>query len=232
MDQYSISEEEYTRLVGLYTAKVVTLAQRMVETNRTRELSLFKDYNPITGEGAPGKRRAITISDFLLGQSLTLYLPIEMFSIGFVFRLWKAGSIEELCWQVYGDYDEDLRKTVYERFLRTWAKYDFYFFCYDGARIKNKDGGEDIPFKLRPAQVKLVETFEKMRRAGKPIRVILLKARQWGGSTATQIYMAWIQIMWVKSWNSIIVGHQGDSAAEVKDMYVKLINQLPDFFFY
>ena len=80
--------------------------------------------------------------------------------------------------------------------------------------------------------MKLAEMFEKMRRKGKPIRVILLKARQWGGSTLTQIYMAWIQIMWVKSWNSIIVGHQGDSAAEVKDMYVKLIQALPDFLFY
>lgn len=38
--------------------------------------------------------------------------------------------------------------------------------------------------------------------------------------------------MHVKSWNSIIVGHQGDSAAEVKDMYVKLITQLPEFLFY
>lgn len=38
-----------------------------------------------------------------------------------------------------------------------------------------------MPFLLRPAQVKLAETFERMRRAGKPIRVILLKARQWGG---------------------------------------------------
>lgn len=37
--------------------------------------------------------------------------------------------------------------------------------------------------------------------------------------------------MHVKSWNSIIVGHQGDSAAEVKDMYVKLITQLPEFLF-
>lgn len=89
-----------------------------------------------------------------------------------------------------------------------------------------------MPFLLRPAQVKLAETFERMRRAGKPIRVILLKARQWGGSTCTQIYMSWIQIMHVKSWNSIIVGHQGDSAAEVKDMYVKLITQLPEFLFY
>jgi hypothetical protein len=74
--------------------------------------------------------------------------------------------------------------------------------------------------------------LEAMRLAGKPIRLILLKARQWGGSTAVQIYMAWIQFFWMKSWNSVIVGHQSYSAEQVKKMYVRLITQLPDFLLY
>lgn len=232
-----ISQEERARLVGLYTARTVCLAEQMVRQNRQREKELFADYNPLTGEGAPGKRRKIYIDDFYptdngTYRSAELNLPVEMFSIGVIYRLAECESIEEFCLQEYGEYDRDLRATVMEEFLRNWAKYDFYFFCYAYARIKNKEGGDDIPFKLRPAQIKLSRYFEKSRLAGKPIRIILLKCRQWGGSTLTQIYMAWIQIMWVKSWNSIIVGHQGDSAAEVKDMYVKLITQLPDFLFF
>ncbi len=222
-------KERRAILVGRFTAQVVTMAEEMVRRNREREAELFRDYNPLTGEGAPGRRRAIYIDDFYLGRPATLYLPVEMFSVGVVYRLSRCESIEAFCRETYGEYDDDLRATVVEEFLRTWAKYDFYFFAYAYARIKNKEGGEDIPFKLRPAQIKLAEVFERMRRRGKPIRVILLKCRQWGGSTLTQIYMAWIQLLWVKSWNSIIVGHQGDSAAEVKDMYVKLITQLPDF---
>lgn len=237
MEENGISiEEQKTLLRGLYSAKILAEAEKMVRLNREREKELFTDYNPLTGEGAPGKRREIYIDDYYKynkgSQAAILYLPVEMFSVGVIYRLAQCESIEEFCYREYGDYDDDIRNTVIEEFLREWAKYDFYFFCYAFARIKNKEGGDDIPFKLRPAQIKLTKHFEKDRLAGKPIRVILLKCRQWGGSTLTQIYMAWIQIMHVKSWNSIIVGHQGDSAAEVKDMYVKLITQLPDFLFY
>lgn len=230
------TEEDKIRLSALYTAKVIQMACRMVELNKQRERELFVDYNPLTGENAPGKRKKVYIDDFYLYdedcQAAELYLPIHMLSVGVIYRITRCGSIEEFCLQEYGYYDAEVRSTVMEEFLREWARYDFYFFCYAYARIKNKEGGEDIPFKLRPAQIKLAKHFEEDRLAGKPIRVILLKCRQWGGSTLTQIYMAWIQLMWVKSWNSIIVGHQGDSAAEVKDMYVKLITQLPDFLFY
>lgn len=214
----------------LFSATIIRQAEKMIAVNRERENRLFRSYNPLTGEGAPGKRRAVCLDDYMDGT--TLYLPLEMLSTGFIYLLDRAGSIEAFCWEAYGEYNGDLRDTVIREFLHYWAKYDFYFYCYAFARIKNKEGGEDVPFMLRPAQVKLAESFEKMRRAGKPIRLILLKARQWGGSTLTQIYMSWIQILWVKSWNSIIVGHQGDSAAEVKDMYVKLITQLPEYLFY
>lgn len=48
-----------------------------------------------------------------------------MFSIGFIYKLDLAGSIEEFCWRTYGEYNEDLRNTVIQEFLRYWAKYDF-----------------------------------------------------------------------------------------------------------
>jgi hypothetical protein len=202
----------------------------MVAENEQRLRELFPRYNPLTGEDAPGKRRELILDDFFDGRAL--WLPLEMFSIGFVYRLSRAGSIEEFSYDVYGEYNDELRSTIIEELLRLRGRYDFYFYSYAFVKIKNKDGGDDIPFLLRPAQIKLVKRFEEMRLAGKPIRVILLKARQWGGSTCVQVYMSWIQIMWKKAWSSIIVGHQGDSAAEVKDMYIKLINQLPDFLFY
>ncbi len=226
---------EKIRLLQQYPASTILAAEKMIAINKEREKQLFVDYNPLTGEGAPGKRRVLHLEDYNCyskNQAADLHLPIEMFSIGVIYRLAQCESIEEFCWQEYGDYDMDIRQSVMEELFRLWGKYDFYFFAYAFARIKNKEGGEDIPFKLRPAQIKLTKKFEGLRKKKKPIRIILLKCRQWGGSTLTQIYMAWIQIMWMKSWNSIIVGHQGDSAAEVKDMYVKLITQLPDFLFY
>ena len=52
------------------------------------------------------------------------------------------------------------------------------------SKIKNKKVGEpDCLFRLTYPQRKFVSLLEGMRLQNKPIRVILLKARQWGGST-------------------------------------------------
>jgi len=56
---------------------------------------------------------------------------------------------------------------------------------------------------------------------------VLLKARQWGGSTATQIYIAWLQLVHKVGLNSLIVGHVKDSSTEVKDMFDKMIERYP-----
>lgn len=71
--------------------------------------------------------------------------------------------------------------------------------------------------------------LEDMRTAGKPIRLILLKARQWGGSTLVQIYMAWIQLVHCRNWNSVICAHLKESAANIKGMYSKLLANYPDW---
>ncbi|MDR3137827.1 MAG: hypothetical protein LBT73_02980 [Tannerellaceae bacterium] len=85
-------------------------------------------------------------------------------------------------------------------------RHDFEYWAYKRIKIRGKGKGEDIPFKLNQAQRKLVKELEEMRRNGRPIRVVLLKARQWGGSTVVQVYMLWIQLMHKENWNSVICG--------------------------
>ena len=89
----------------LFSAVVIRNAEEMIRRNREREAELFKSYNPLTGENAPGKRRRICLDDFV---NSSVFLPVEMFSIGFIYKLDLAGSIEEFCWQTYGEYNEDL----------------------------------------------------------------------------------------------------------------------------
>lgn len=113
---------------------------------------------------------------------------------------------------------------VLDRFFRTRCFYDFPFWAWQHARIHPKGSGDDIPFRLNRPQRKLIERYERMRKRGKPIRLVLLKARQWGGSTATQIYMAWLQLVVIKGANSIIVGHVKDASTEIKDMLTKLLD--------
>lgn len=63
------------------------------------------------------------------------------------------------------------------------CRHDFAYWCVRVARIKPKDGFGQVPFVLNYPQRKLLAVMEADRLAGRPIRVILLKSRQWGGST-------------------------------------------------
>ena len=207
--------------------------KEILAEDKRRLKSLLASYRPITGENAPGLRFECVITDFLNGKKL--WLPVEMLKEKKFCAIIKCGSIEAFCEKYMPDFDEEkARDAVFRYLIRLRCKHDFYFFAYAYARIKNKDGGEDIPFLLRNAQIKLAKVFEQLRLHSQYhyIRVILLKCRQWGGSTLTDIYMAWLQIFWKTNWNSNIVGHQSSSATQVFDMYEKLINAIPTWLFY
>ena len=207
------------------------LLEKIIQEDIRRMSVLFTRYNPLTGEKAPGVRARVVISDFMGGKAL--YIPIQMLRSRFVRALIHYGSIEAYVKNKLKDGDyERARKAVWRRFVRLRCKHDFYFFAYAYARIKNKEGGPDIPFYLRPAQIKVCKEFERMRLSGVPIKVILLKCRQWGGSTLTDIYMAWIMIFWKTNWNCNIVGHQSTSSITVFNMYERLINAIPIWLFY
>lgn len=105
---------------------------------------------------------------------------------------------------------------------------DFEYWAARCCYIKNKMGGEDIFFRLNRPQRKLVAALEQMRQAGEPIRLILLKARQWGGSTCTQLYIAWLQMVRMKGLNSLIVAHQHTGTYEIRDMFMRMINSYPE----
>lgn len=111
--------------------------------------------------------------------------------------------------------------------LRTRALQDFSFWAEHFVKIKCKGGGDDIPFRLNAPQRRLVATFERARRSGRPIRVILLKARQWGASTCTQLYMAWLQLVQRKGLNSLIIAHQSAATDEIKDMFDRMLEAYP-----
>jgi hypothetical protein len=207
------------------------LKEQILREDKKRLAVLLDSYDPLSGRKAPGRRFVCKIDGILGGQ--TLYLPVEMLKKRWFRALVKCASVSKYINKYMPEANpQQASEAIVRRFCRLRCKHDFYFFAYAYARIKNKDGGKDIPFKLRPAQIKVCKTFEKMRLAGKPIYVILLKCRQWGGSTLTDIYMVWIQIFWKISWNCSIVGHQSTSSITVFNMYERLINAIPLWLFY
>lgn len=112
---------------------------------------------------------------------------------------------------------------------RAVARYmdDFPLWCAECVSVCDKLTGAVIPFKLNRPQRRVAALLEEQRRAGKPIRMILLKARQWGGSTLVQVYMAWMQLIRHKGWNSLICGHVKDASANIRGMYSLLLRNYP-----
>ena len=201
----------------------------LLKENDRRRAVLFGTFNPVTGEGSVGERVAFTIPDFPIA---TQYLPVEMMDEPFVKELQKAGSVHALIkryivgWSIDSIYEEAYNKVV-EQFTRIRIKYDFPFWAATLVYIKRKGGGKDVLFRLNRPQRRLVERFEKMRRAGKPIRLIILKARQWGGSTCTQLYMAWLQLVHEVGLNSLIIAHLTAASDKIKAMFDKMIKAYP-----
>lgn len=198
---------------------------QIIKDNDRRNEEMYALFNPITGEGSVGERVRVSVSDFALPVQ---WLPADMMSVPFVRSLVRAGSITRFLSDVLHVEPNDVdRDKVAEKFIRLRYRHDFPFWAATLVWIHNKEAGSDVLFRLRYPQRILVSRFEEKRRAGLPIRLILLKARQWGGSTTTQLYMAWLQFLHKKGLNSLIIAHQGTASDEIKDMFDTMIKAYP-----
>jgi hypothetical protein len=200
------------------------IAALLAENDRRNEV-MFAKFDPVTGEESIGERVRVSIADFAIPVQ---WLPVEMMNIPLVKKLVKAGSIDKFLSSVMHvePNDDDFIK-VSRTLIRLRYKHDFPFWTATLVYIHNKDAGKDVLFRLWYPQRILVSRFEAKRKAGEPIRLILLKARQWGGSTTTQLYMAWLQFFHKKGLNSLIIAHQGTASDEIKDMFDLMIKKHP-----
>ena len=110
---------------------------------------------------------------------------------------------------------------------RARIRHDFEYWCWRCVKITDKMTGRLIPFVLNRPQRRLLGEMERQRLEGKPVRIILLKARQWGGSTLVQVYISWFQIAVFKGKNSIIVGHKRNSSFAIKQMMRTILANYP-----
>lgn len=196
----------------------------ILRENGRRRSFVFAQFNPITGEGSIGARVAFTVPGFPSAQ----YIPSQMMDEPYVRLLLEAGSVDALIRDcLFLPITDEAREKVVEEFIRIRIRYDFAFWAALLVYIKRKGGGSDVLFRLNRPQRKLISKLEAMRKAGKPIRLVLLKARQWGGSTAIQIYMAWLQLVHEQGLNSLIIAHQGTGSDEIKDMFDRMIKSYP-----
>ena len=156
----------------------------IIAENKKRRMSFTEPYDPVTGEGSDViPRKEIKIEEFG-----TLHIPADMYEEnGWVQILSQEKSYKNLLENgLHQQATPQLIREIDRQFFLLRIKYDFEFWAIATVKIKDKITSVDIPFLLNRPQRKLLKLFEQQRREGKPIRVILLKARQWGGSTLTQ----------------------------------------------
>jgi hypothetical protein len=198
-------------------------ADKITEENARRNKELKKPYDPVTGEGCTGDRVCLKIND---APCPVLYLPMEMMREEVCRLLAVNGFISELFKLSKERQTKELFEDFWICFCELRYRYDFEFFAFNCVVIRDKVSSKDIPFRLNRGQRKLLLSLEKMRLDNVPIRIMVLKARQWGGSTLIQIYMLWIQLIHKKNWNSVICAHVRDASITIRAMFERAIKDM------
>jgi hypothetical protein len=94
---------------------------------------------------------------------------------------------------------------------------DFYRYADNNLWIKNKDS-EIVKFVPTPAQKALIDRTLWLLANGKPVRIIVLKARQMGLSTAIEALIYWYTTTH-KNVTAMIVGHEDTSSKNLYNMF-------------
>lgn len=93
-------------------------------------------------------------------------------------------------------------------------------------KIRNKNS-EIVPLVLNKAQQRLYDVIATQKKEGKPVRVIILKARQLGFSTVTGGFIM-KETATHKNKQAAIVAHQEDSTTNLFNMYKLMYQNLPE----
>lgn len=100
---------------------------------------------------------------------------------------------------------------------------DFKKFCPEFLKIQDIETGDIIPFILNNIQEKIIDTFLREIAEGKPVRVIILKARKMGVSTVVEAFIYWLCYKRANR-KAVIVGHELTASNILLDM----INRFQD----
>lgn len=93
-------------------------------------------------------------------------------------------------------------------------------------KIRDKKG-KVIPLKFNEPQVKYYNVIKKMYENKKPIRIIILKARQMGFSTETE-GIIFKNVVTNHNYNAGIVAHKEDSTTNLFNMSKRMLEYLPE----
>ena len=206
-----------------------TDVHNIIRENKARRKALFAPYDPVTGIGSPIERELI---EFSVGSTeLRWGIPKIMYNenAALIDTIVREHRLETVLSQ-HGIHDESAVEIFIRDLINQRFRYDFEFWSVTAAKIQDKKTKQIIPFLLNGPQRKVLTKFEAMRTAEMPIRIIIDKARQWGGSTLVQIFMSWIQLIHKTRWHSCIVTDVEEQARNIRAMYTRLMAHYPKAF--
>lgn len=106
---------------------------------------------------------------------------------------------------------------------------DFRFFCKYCVRIKRKDGSVG-PLILNREQQEFVSAVEEQVAAGKPVRIVVLKARQVGISTVIEARLLWRILRGDGAYKAFVLAHEKQAARRIFDIARFGVDSLPQWF--
>lgn len=199
-----------------YKAGRLTVEQIVAESNR-RNQKLFGKYDPLTGEGSLIKRVPLRIS-----EDLEIRIPVRMAENPFIKRIGEMGAAAAAR---HFDIPEP---EILELIANIRTKYDYEFWAFTCARIKNKKG-QVVPFRFNLSQRKSIAEREQLRYEGRPVWQIELKDRQYGSSTEKNAYLFWLQNVVYKNHNSYIISLDKDVVIDIVDRYQRIADNYPEW---
>ena len=199
----------------------------ILEENERRLNTLLADYDPVTGKGLDvllkEKRVKLTIKDFAIPEQ---WVPAEMMENKLIKAVARAGSIQKYIETKKWKYEPPSFAEIERRIRRIRHKYDFCFWSFWCIWINSKTAGK-IRFKLNYAQLQVLALCESLRKEGVPIDIIILKARQWGGSTFCIFYQAWLALKWDEYHNFIVAAQVAGTAETILAMLKDAFSRYP-----
>ena len=103
---------------------------------------------------------------------------------------------------------------------------DRAFYFRHAIKIRPKDARSLVSFEMRPAQQKLADVIDRERAAGRPPRIIILKSRQIGFSTFTEMEVFRRCDLWPHQ-QALIAAHKAESAEYLFSMVERAYNEMP-----
>ena len=202
--------------------------ENILAENERRLKRLRADYDPVTGEGLAEllgeKRVRLEITDYAIPVQ---WVPAHMMKNKLVKEVAKAGSIDAYISTKKWKYGSPDKFTIERRLRKIRHKHDFCFWAYFCIKIKHKKLRRRVRFVLNLPQLLVLKKCMELFLAGVSIDLIILKARQWGGSTFCFFFQVWLLFKWNEFHSFAIAAHTSSASQTILNMLKRTIQDYP-----